>query len=464
MCIKKQLEELQLKETYLEVINSFAVILVNAQSIDDIVWGVTENAIAKLNYVDCIIYLYDEKDDKLIQRAAYGPKNPKHQSIKNPIKIIPGKGIVGEVFITGVGEIISDTSKDSRYIVDDEKRLSEITIPIVSVGRVIGVIDSEHPDRDFFNEQDFKMLSTVAAMVATKLEQALANEELKEYQQNLERLINEQTDKLEQKNIELSTRNNELEHATSELNNALLQEQHMRKMKSHFVSVTSHQFRTPLAIIQSNSDLLNFIADESEAKTKERLKRYTGYISKEIVRMTELMDDVLVLGKVSAGKMTVLKTKQNINHLINEIAAQFNEIQSDDRTLEIESNGLQRDVQIDIKLMHHSLTNIVSNAFKYSKSKNPQISINYRASVVSISIQDFGIGIPNEELVNLFQPFHRAKNAVGVPGSGLGLAIAKDYIELNGGTITVESKLNEGSCFLINIPYSLPSYRAKNNI
>ena len=76
---------------------------------------------------------------------------------------------------------------------------------------------------------------------------------------------------------------------------------------------------------------------------------------------------------------------------------------------------------------------------------------------MSISIQDFGIGIPNEELVNLFQPFHRAKNAVGVPGSGLGLAIAKDYIELNGGTITVESKLNVGSCFLISIPYSLPN-------
>ena len=92
--IHQQLKDLRLKETYLEVINSFAVILVDAQSIDEIVWGVTKNAIAKLNYEDCIIYLYDEHEDKLIQRAAYGPKNLKHQAIKDPIRITPGKGIV----------------------------------------------------------------------------------------------------------------------------------------------------------------------------------------------------------------------------------------------------------------------------------------------------------------------------------------------------------------------------------
>jgi putative methionine-R-sulfoxide reductase with GAF domain len=208
--LNKQIQELRLKETYLEVINSFAVILVNAKTIDDIVWGVTKNAIAALNYLDCIIYLYDENEDMLIQRAAHGPKNIKDQSVLAPIKIAPGKGIVGEVFLNGIGENIADTSKDKRYITDDQKRLSEITIPIISNGVVLGVIDSEHPDSDFFNEQDFKMLTTVAAMVSVKLEQARANEDLQKYQQNLERIVSEQTAKLEQANKELRAQNSEL--------------------------------------------------------------------------------------------------------------------------------------------------------------------------------------------------------------------------------------------------------------
>ena len=452
--LKKQLEELHLKETYLEVINSFAIILVNAQSIDDIVWGVAKNAIAALNYLDCIIYLYDENEDMLIQRAAHGPKNIKDQSVLAPIKIAPGKGIVGEVFLNGIGENIADTSKDKRYITDDQKRLSEITIPIISNGVVLGVIDSEHPDSDFFNEQDFKMLTTVAAMVSVKLEQALANEELQKYQQNLEHLISKQTAKLEQANNELRVQNSELEKTTTELNNALLKEKHLRKMKSHFVSVTSHQFRTPLAIIQSSSDLLNFIVEKSDPSIIERLKRYTGHISREIIRMTELMDDVLILGKVSAGKMTVLKSKQNINNLITDIALQFKEIESDGRSIEIVTIGTPKELQIDIKLMRHALTNLISNAFKYSTSKNPLVTITYDSNTVDIAIKDYGIGIPEEELDNLFQPFHRAKNAADVPGSGLGLAIAKDYIELMDGSITVKSKLNEGSCFNISIPLS----------
>ena len=281
-----------------------------------------------------------------------------------------------------------------------------------------------------------------------------AEEDLLLHQQNLKQLIREQTVKLEQKNTELISRNNELEQASNELNKALKQEKHLRRMKSHFVSVTSHQFRTPLAIIQSNSDLLNIIADKSGPKTKERLKRYTGYISNEIVRMTELMDDVLLLGKVSTSSMTVLKTRHNIIRLITEIALQFKDIQQDGRTLEIETSGQKRDFQIDIKLMHHALSNIIGNAFKYSKLRNPHIHIDYQENSVCMSIRDFGIGIPNEELDNLFQPFYRAKNTEGIPGSGLGLAISKEYIELNGGKITVESKLKVGSCFFIHIPYS----------
>ncbi|MBL7899245.1 MAG: diguanylate cyclase, partial [Crocinitomicaceae bacterium] len=96
--------ELLQKEKYLEVINAFATGLIEAETIEEILWAVTRQAIANLNYYDCVIYLYDEKKKVLIQRAAYGPKNPKDLEIVNPIEIKPGKGIVGTVFKNGIGE------------------------------------------------------------------------------------------------------------------------------------------------------------------------------------------------------------------------------------------------------------------------------------------------------------------------------------------------------------------------
>ena len=213
----KELEQLRIKETYLEVINSFATVLFEAQSIDEIVWAVAKHAIAKLNYYDCVIYLYDEEVDKLIQKAAYGPKSKKEGIIFTPIDIRPGEGIVGKVFQTGIGEIIADTSKDPRYLVDDEARLSEITIPLSYKGKIVGVIDSEHPSKNFFNEQDFKMLTTVAAMVSTKIEQARTNEEVIAYQQNLELLVSEQTAELEEANSVLKLQNKEKETLIKEI-------------------------------------------------------------------------------------------------------------------------------------------------------------------------------------------------------------------------------------------------------
>lgn len=210
--ISQELQELKRKEKYLEVINSFATILFDAQSIHEIVWAVAKHAIAKLNYYDCVIYLYHPEHNRLIQSAAYGPKNPSKEFIKEPLKLVPGVGIVGEVFLSGVGECVNDTSKDSRYIVDDERRFSELTVPLSYKGEVVGVIDSEHPDKDFFTQQDFDMLTTVAAMVSTKLAQAKANEELLNYKANLEDLVDEKTQELTQQNKEKETLIKEIHH------------------------------------------------------------------------------------------------------------------------------------------------------------------------------------------------------------------------------------------------------------
>jgi serine phosphatase RsbU (regulator of sigma subunit) len=208
--ISETVLQLKKKERYLEVIYRFATSLLEAQTIDEVVWTVAKNAIAQLGYLDCVIYLLDDDNKFLIQRAAHGPKNPIALDIKNPIKLKIGEGVVGHVAKSGKGEIISDTSKDPRYVVDDDMRLSEIAVPIIHNKKVIGVIDSEHPDRNFYPEDDLQILETIASMTATKLEQTRNNEELKALQLNLQELVKLRTKELELALTEVNRQKSEI--------------------------------------------------------------------------------------------------------------------------------------------------------------------------------------------------------------------------------------------------------------
>ncbi|MGK0137611.1 MAG: putative methionine-R-sulfoxide reductase with GAF domain, partial [Algoriphagus sp.] len=165
------------KGNFLETINTFGSILMHATTVQESAWSVVKNAIGKLGYTDCIIYLIND-DGELYQCAAHGDKNPNAQDIQNPIKLKIGEGICGYVALTGIGEVIADTSKDPRYHIDDKDRYSEITVPILSDGIVIGIIDSEHPKKGYFSEHDLNILNTIASMLSLKFSQAKASDEL----------------------------------------------------------------------------------------------------------------------------------------------------------------------------------------------------------------------------------------------------------------------------------------------
>lgn len=141
-------------------------------TVEEILWDVCRNCISRLGFEDAVVYLVDEKNKVLVQKAAYGPKNPKDFEIAHPIEIPIGMGIVGTVAKTAKAEIISDTLKDKRYIADDESRLSEITVPIIYDGEVIGIIDSEHSQKDFFTQEHLKLLSSIATICASKIAKA----------------------------------------------------------------------------------------------------------------------------------------------------------------------------------------------------------------------------------------------------------------------------------------------------
>jgi two-component system, LytTR family, sensor kinase len=230
------MEELNLQKqlNYLMIINDFTMSLMEQSTIDEIVWDVAKNAVGKLGFLDCVIYLVNE-ENVLIQRAAHGPKSPEYIDILNPITIQLGKGIVGTVAITGEPELIEDTSLDPRYITDDAFRLSEITVPIKIGNKILGVIDSEHPEKNFYSIFHLDVLMTIASMVATKIEQARAKEELENYKKNIEDIIRQKT---------------------KELTTALERVENTNKIYEQFNTILSTDLVQPFQVVNDNVHLL----------------------------------------------------------------------------------------------------------------------------------------------------------------------------------------------------------------
>ena len=171
--ILEQREEIEMEQA----INYFATNMYEAQSVETILWEVARSCIGRLGFEDCVIYLLDEQRQVLVQTAAHGPKSPDSHEIANLMEIPLGKGIVGSVAKNGKPEIIRDTTKDPRYIVDDAFRLSEISVPIISDGKVLGVIDCEHSIKGFFTQKHLSILNTIASLCANKIIRIRAEKE-----------------------------------------------------------------------------------------------------------------------------------------------------------------------------------------------------------------------------------------------------------------------------------------------
>jgi GAF domain-containing protein len=154
----------------LKTLNTFAVDVITLPDEDELFWYVAKNVVGRLQFLDCVIYKADEAETELTQVAALGAKNPYDREILNPLKIPFGQGITGRVAQSKAAIIIDDLLKDQTYIPDSEPARSEICVPLVSQGRVVGVIDSEHPQKAAFDRTDLEVLTTVAAMTSAKLE------------------------------------------------------------------------------------------------------------------------------------------------------------------------------------------------------------------------------------------------------------------------------------------------------
>ena len=180
----------------LEVISYFATSLYDKFTEEEIFWDIAKNCIHRLALVDCVIYQLDHEKNCLIQKAAYGLKNPMGRHILNRIEIPVGVGIVGAVAKTGKSEFVNDTTKDHRYIKDEAFRCSELAVPIIINDKVVGVIDSEHPEKGFFtleHEQVFTILATLCSqkIQTLKKERKKLTKENEHFQNALDLLGND---------------------------------------------------------------------------------------------------------------------------------------------------------------------------------------------------------------------------------------------------------------------------------
>jgi signal transduction histidine kinase len=239
----------------------------------------------------------------------------------------------------------------------------------------------------------------------------------------------------------------------SKLEESLTKEKELNELKSHFVATASHQFRTPLAIIKSNTELFKLITKNSDLKLRPELDKASVRIEKEIERMVNLMDEILILGKINAGRSMDLDLEAtDIIAFCHEITYRFNNLLKGEKKISFNYSGKAQKIIIDKTLISHALHNLISNAIKYSPDGNVLFDVLFVDKTIIIKITDKGIGIPKQEIPDLFQPFHRATNVGNISGTGLGLVIVKEYIELHGGKIAVKSVLNKGTEFTIILP------------
>ncbi|MFI5185776.1 MAG: histidine kinase [Chitinophagales bacterium] len=174
-----------------QISNYFSFSLAGKKNVEDVLWDVAKNLIGRMNYVDCMIYLWNDDKTRMIQKASYGPKGNPQAIISKVFDVSPGQGIVGHVMKSKEPLMIRDTRQDPRYRVDDIKRLSELCVPIIHNNELIGIVDSEHPNENHFKERDIKILTTIATLVGNKIKQ-IESEQSLEIKQKEIAFINQQ--------------------------------------------------------------------------------------------------------------------------------------------------------------------------------------------------------------------------------------------------------------------------------
>ncbi|WP_315790333.1 PAS domain S-box protein [Fischerella sp. JS2] len=244
---------------------------------------------------------------------------------------------------------------------------------------------------------------------------------------------------------------NKRKQLEEELRTALEKEKELNELKSRFVTVISHEFRTPLSTILSSSELVEHYHHKW---TEEKLLSHIHRIQNSVKHMTDMLNDVLVIGKAEVGRIDFKPTLLDLVEYCRDLLQELQQDVNTEHAIAFDCEYESISCHMDQKLLGHILRNLLTNAIKYSSNNSIiTFTLTYQAGqVVVFEIKDKGIGIPQEDLPRLFESFHRAANVGNIPGTGLGLTIVKKCIDLQHGEIFVNSEVGVGTTFTVILP------------
>ncbi len=399
--------------TDLEIVNRFAISLLQQNSLDDLLWSMAANLGEVLGFEDCVIYLV--QGDELLQKAAYGVKNPVSRDIKNEITVKLGQGIVGSVALTGKTENVPDLSVDARYIQDEFSGQSELAVALVSEGRVIGVLDSESSKLNGFDQHDVDMLESLANIAAPRIAAALAQ---------LEK-----------------------EKAEQAMREAKQEAERANRAKSEFLSRMSHELKTPLNAILGYSNLMKIEAGQDYDPRIDKIL-FSGQ------HLLDLINESLDVVRVEQNAISLTFQPVDLGEVITDCVALLQpDAEKNQVTLKTSSEDLV--LVTDHQRMRQIMLNLVSNAIKYNRARG-EVTISARdkdGTRIEILVEDNGIGMSAEELEQLFRPFTRfGERQDSVEGHGIGMMITRQLVQAMGGEIDVASEPGTGTRVSITLP------------
>lgn len=255
--------------------------------------------------------------------------------------------------------------------------------------------------------------------------------------------------KVEERTVILKEALQRLEQSQRELHEALDKERQLNEIKSRFVSMASHEFRTPLSAVLSSAIL---ISKYTTTEQQEARSKHINRIRDSVKHLNDLLEDFLSLGKLDEGKIAATYSQFDLPETVHDTLEELRGLVKEAQEIRYEHTG-QTTLSSDKHLVKNILINLISNAVKFSeKGRAVQVRTALHDGVTTISVQDQGIGISEEDQKHLFTSFFRGKNAANIPGTGLGLHIVKRYADLLGGTLHVQSRLGEGTTLTVHFP------------
>ena len=255
--------------------------------------------------------------------------------------------------------------------------------------------------------------------------------------------------KVEERTMILKEALQRLEQSQKELSEALDKEKLLNEIKSRFVSMASHEFRTPLSTVLSSASLLGKYTREEE---QDKRSRHIDKIKDSVKHLNDILEDFLSLGKLDEGRVESHSNEFNLHELLSETVDEMKGLLKKNQNIRVNYTGHEI-IGSDKKLLKNVIINLITNAIKFSaEGEEMNISAKAGPDITVIEVEDHGIGIGKEDQDHLFTSFFRGANALNIQGTGLGLHIVKRYLDLLGGSVRLKSALGEGTSVTITFP------------